>query len=171
MTKPPQPRFLVTAELSKLARWLRLLGFDASIARSGKIRDWVRVCTLQNRILLSRVRKNAPLQIYKRFMVIESDAYPEQLKQVVAKLGLGSFNVFSRCLYCNRVVYPIEKEKIAKRLPEKVKNRERNFTQCRKCGKIFWKGTHFEAMLKTLNEILYSIAGKDIGGFVLTEFS
>jgi len=170
MDKPLRPKFLLTSELERLARWLRLLGFDAVLTDSGKTATWARHCSLQNRILLTRTRKNANLKTIHRFLIVVSENHQEQLKQVVSELRLTNFRVFSRCLYCNRAVFAISKDKVLQRLPEKVRNREEHFTCCRKCGKIYWKGTHFEAMLQTLNRSLFDIINRDISEFVLTEF-
>ncbi len=170
MTQKPVSRFLVTSDLSRLARWLRLLGFDTGIAATNNIKDWARLCNLQNRFLLTRIKLNNKPNRIMNYLVIQSDAYPEQLKQVIRELDLDEFCIFSRCIYCNRVVYPIEKSKILDRLPEKVKHREEHFTQCLKCRRIYWKGTHFDAMLKTLNHIILGIVIKNISEFVLTEF-
>jgi uncharacterized protein len=170
MENPLKPKFLLTSELARLARWLRLLGFDAVLSDSGKTATWARLCSLQNRILLTRARKNAHLKTIKHYLIVVSENHQEQLKQIVRELSLSDFKVFSRCLCCNRAVYTISKDKILPRLPEKVRSREEHFTCCRKCGKIYWKGTHYEAMLQTLNRSLFDIINRDIGGFVLTEF-
>ncbi|MFO7660457.1 MAG: Mut7-C RNAse domain-containing protein [Candidatus Cloacimonadaceae bacterium] len=162
--------FLLTADLSRLARWLRLLGFDAAISSSNEVSKLLQVCQLQNRILLTRIKRNDKLKANKKVLIINSEHYGEQLKQVVQELQLREFCIFSRCLYCNRSVYPIAREKIIHRLPEKVKNRETKFTQCRKCGRLYWKGTHYERMLQTLDSLLDGIIHKNIGEFVLTDF-
>jgi len=162
--------FIVTTELSRLARWLRLLGYDTTITNSNDVATLARICALQNRILLTRMKKNEKLSLIKTMLKIESDAYAEQLRQVISEFNLNQFNIFSRCLYCNRTVYPIAKNKILPRLPEKVKNREEHYTCCRKCGRIYWKGTHFENMLQFLDSTLDGITSKNIREFVLTEF-
>jgi len=162
--------FLLTTDLSRLARWLRLLGFDAAITLTNDASKLLRICKLQNRILLTRIKKQDKLQSDKRVLRISSEHYGEQLQQVVHEFELEDFNIFSRCLYCNRSVYPIAREKIIHMLPEKVRNRETQFTRCPKCGRLYWKGTHFERMLQTLDSLLDGIAGKKISEFVLTEF-
>lgn len=103
-------------------------------------------------------------------MCISSEHHPEQLKQVVDELMLDKFCLFSRCLYCNRTVHPIAKEKVKHLLPEKVLIRENTFTGCRKCGKIYWKGTHFDSMLLMLKQILGFQSTADLQQFVLTDF-
>jgi len=145
------------------------LGYDVSIAASGKITNLQRICSMQNRILLTRM-KSDKLSSIKRFLTIDSEVYLIQLRQVISSLKLKEFSIFSRCIYCNRAVYPIAKANIAVKLPEKVKNREELFTHCRKCGRIYWKGTHFEAMLKTLEETLSDITDTSIREFVLTDY-
>lgn len=162
--------FLLTADLSRLARWLRLLGFDTVITESTDAVKLLRICRLQNRILLTRIKKQDKLQADKRMLRILSEHYGDQLQKVVQEFELKDFNIFSRCLYCNRSVHPIAREKIMHKLPEKVRNRETQFTRCPKCGRLYWKGTHFERMLQTLDSLLDGIAGKKISEFVLTDF-
>lgn len=170
MAQAPDTRFLVTSDLSRLAKWLRLLGFDAIVSDSNKTATLARICALQNRVLLTRIKRNEKLRLIKRLLRIEAELHPQQLRQVVQELDLNEFSLFSRCLYCNQKVYTISKEKILHKLPEKVKNREEHFTCCRKCGRIYWKGTHFDHMLQFLANALDGIVKKDIREFVLTEF-
>ncbi len=146
-------RFLVTSELNRLARWLRLLGFDTVTTQSNKPRNWGRICQVQNRILLTRTRKSVTIgKNVRQHIVIKSEDYLQQLRQVFTQLKISELTILSRCLDCNRKVYPISKEKIVHLLPPKVQQGQDEFTYCRKCGKIYWKGTHYQAMMYKLSQ-------------------
>ncbi len=147
-----------------------MLGFDTVIAESGNPQQWLRICNLQKRILLTRARKSDKLKAFDKIILILSDRHAQQLNQIITELQPGDFHIFSRCLCCNRKVYPISKELVIDRLPPKVRERADHFTHCRKCGKIFWKGTHFVAMLQFLSREIDGLKGANLEEFVLTEF-
>lgn len=143
-------KFVVTSELSRLARWLRLIGYDTIISTSNKIDFLHRICSLQSRILLTRMKHS--MYLFKsNYVYIDSDKHQDQLKQVIKALNLKDFILFRRCLICNRILSNITKEKIEHLLPDKANMRFQQFTYCKKCGRIYWKGTHYETMLDFLH--------------------
>jgi len=162
-------RFTLTQELKRLARWLRLLGFDTIVSESNESSKLKRICQLQKRILVTRIRKPGKLSYPTHVIIIASDSLAEQLRQVATEAHLYKCAIFSRCLDCNRKVYPIEKSSIESIIPYKVRQREQLFTVCRKCGKIFWRGTHYKAMLQFLCRELDGDPSENGTEFTLTE--
>jgi len=146
-------RFLVTSELARLGRWLRALGFDTVITQDHSARRLALLCRLQDRILLTRIFRQAGVAGIPSYTYIRSDELTEQLSQVINTFDLQDFNLFSRCIYCNRKVQMVSKTEIEHRLPEQVQELYQNFTSCPSCGRIYWEGTHCEAIRKTMEQL------------------
>jgi len=137
--------FITTRELGKLARWLRVLGYDSVYYGGTKESDLIIQAIRDRRILLTRSER---LTKYKgiQVIVITSDHVEEQMEQIVRELGLAldEEKLFSRCVECNSELADIEKQDLKEKVPEYVFNTQEDFKQCLKCGKIFWKGTHWD---------------------------
>src|SRR5215831_3632858 len=139
------PCFLADRMVGKLARWLRLLGYDTiywpQLSPDGVIREARR----QGRIILTRDtrilrRKDAP-----PFIFIESDRFREQVKQVVAELQLNlASRLLTRCSECNTLLQVMTKEDVRGRMPEYVWQTQEEFRACLECKRIYWGATHKE---------------------------
>ena len=135
--------------LGKLARKLRILGFDTLYESS--IEEEEVLEKAKGRILLTRDKELA-----KRAggVYIESDDYREQLRTVAKKFGLSDENMLTRCSVCNEVLVPIDKEKIKDRVPKYVYEHHDEFYICPKCNRVYWYGSHTERIEKEIHEIL-----------------
>lgn len=149
-----EPKFVCDVHLGKLAKKLRMLGFDVEYKTDSQDSDLIRISLNEKRTILTR-----DLGVLKRNEIthgyfIRSHQPQEQVKEVVSRFQLlSSIKEFSRCIECNTILEKIDKEKVFTRLPEKVKERQNEFFMCKICNKIFWKGSHYENMLKELNDI------------------
>lgn len=147
-------RFIADGMLGSLARWLRLIGFD-TLYFSGKDKFFLAYrARNENRIVLTRDR-NFFLQNQKISVFIESDSLKLQLKEVKEKLRL-SFNkekFFSLCSLCNQPLEPKQVSDVINLVPEYVAKTQKNFSQCKKCGRIYWQGTHWQRMLDFIKSI------------------
>ena len=147
-------RFLVDVNLGKLARWLRLLGYDTLFYRSISIFDLSRIAKSEGRIFLTRSHKNANKKLFARALLIRSSKVMDQLKELSGSLDLGDGEMLSRCSLCNNELTLIDKERIASLLPTYIYETHNEFRSCRKCGKIYWQGTHQKKILERMNEFL-----------------
>lgn len=138
-------KFIITRELGKLAKWLRILGYDSVYCRDKDVAGIVIRALREKRVLLTR---SAEFTKYKgiRTVVIKHDLADEQLEQVTEELGLVFTEgaIFHICVECNTPLEDIEKEKVQERVPEYVYKTQEEFKRCPKCDKIFWKGTHWD---------------------------
>ena len=143
------PIFLVERTLGRLARWLRLLGWDA------RLTERVPPAGRKGWLVLSRRRA---LAAKPGVLVVESDLLDDQLAQVLDELGLKlqPENFFSRCLDCNQPVVNISKEEAASQAPEYILHTATRFTRCPQCGKVFWPGSHGLRAAARLEKILAS---------------
>jgi len=149
------PKFIVDCNVGKLTRWLRLMGYDARFFDGSNDADLVAIARDEGRVILSR-----DTQIMKRRLIasgrikavlIESDRPEQQVHQVVDALGLGgSFRPFTICLECNQPLVERSKEEVKDLVPPYVFKTQDHFTRCPSCGRIYWRGTHWRAMIKRL---------------------
>lgn len=141
-------KFIADSMLGRLARWLRLSGYDVAYANDILDNSILEHAKSEGRILLSK-DKNLCEKAKGRGIdatLVTSDNILEQLRQVVRErnLTIRSTPEFSRCPLCNSAVKKIEKEKIKDRVPKTVFKHSKEFWECRNCGKIYWHGGHWK---------------------------
>ena len=147
----PEPlrdvRFVADVHLGRLARFLRLLGFDTLWDRTWTDPELVRVSVDEGRILLTRdveLLKHGSLT--HGTFVRETD--PErQVAEIVGRFHLtGRFDPFTRCMVCNGTLKPVEKREIVERIPAGTSEAVDDFHMCARCGQVFWEGAHAEGL-------------------------
>jgi uncharacterized protein len=150
----PSQKFLLTIDLNRLAKWLRMMGYDAVVFPSIPISEVIRRTTVEKRILVTRSIKLSKDKRQFTRILIHSNNHLEQLKEILVSLVPGEKYFFSRCLCCNRPLYPIQKDKVAGLIPERSYKLHEDFHVCRHCGRFYWPGTHWKAMKEKIEEIL-----------------
>lgn len=147
------PRFLADAMLGRLARWLRILGYDAEYS-AGEDDDLVRQARGEGRVLLTRDTRLLRRQPLPLHLFIQSDHLMEQLRQVIAALRLDPATPPSRrCIRCNAVLEQRSKDEVLGRVPEFVWSRHSAFWGCPRCGRIYWAGTHRQRMEEAIRAL------------------
>lgn len=147
--------FIADAMLGRLARWLRMLGYDVSYESSISDDDLIARAIREHRIILTMDRKLAERESAKNSLLVKSPSYKEQLKQVITQYNIDyKSGIFTRCLVCNRLLEPIDKGNIKDRIPTYVYSTQDEFDICQQCGRIYWSGTHRVKMLGMLDEIM-----------------
>jgi uncharacterized protein with PIN domain len=147
-------RFLAEATLGKLAKWLRLLGFDTCYYRGDRLDDLDRE-SLQDRILLTRTRRTAERFVDHAVVYIHKDRAEDQLEEVVSALALSRKDLkpFSRCLRCNRTTRPVSREAVRGKVPDYVWQTAQQFTTCEGCKRIYWPGSHTDRALDRIRSL------------------
>lgn len=147
-------KFILTPELGRLAKWLRILGFD-TVYCSENFASLLIQALRDSRVILTRNARLVDKAAGVRLVHINSDEVSEQLKQVLAGLNikLDKDTMFSRCLICNAELKEIEKQSVKQKVPEYVFKTQNEFFTCVSCGRIYWSGTHWGNVAKTLKEI------------------
>lgn len=149
-------KFLCDQMLGTLAKWLRIFGFDTYYANS-KIDDaeLLEVAKKENRILLTSdkeliyVGRRENLKVIK----IETTGLDEQLQLVLQNVKINKTKLLSRCTLCNTLLDGIKKEDVKNSVPKKVFENNEKFWFCSKCYKYYWVGSHYDKMLKKIDEI------------------
>lgn len=148
-------KILLTKELGRLAKWLRILGIDAVYFRQDNASSLIIEALRQERVIVTRNhRLQRPTGV--RIIMIGSEKIKEQLAEVLKVLNIkpASDKMFSRCTVCNDELISIEKEKIRDKVPEYVFKTQDSFTACPDCKRIYWRGTHWGNVENILKEIV-----------------
>jgi uncharacterized protein with PIN domain len=150
---PSPPQFVVDTHLGQLARYLRLLGFDALYGEDDD-EKLAQIGHEEGRVLLTRDRRllMRKLVIYGYCLLTrESD---RQLQAVLQRFDLtGYIEPWHRCLRCNGYLQPVAKETVLDRLEPKTKKYYHEFHICQDCQQIYWKGSHYEPLQKLIDRI------------------
>lgn len=149
------PRFVLDVHLGKLAVYLRMLGFDALYRSDFGDDELASAAAAEGRALLSKDRRLlARPEIMRGYAVREKEPRL-QLVEVGHRFDLGSsISPFTRCFRCNIVLAQVSKEDILDSLPPEVRRSFDEFRRCAGCGRIYWKGSHYQRMVELIEEFL-----------------
>ena len=137
-------RFVADVHLGKLARLLRLLGFDTKYPRESSDRNLVATSIRERRVLLSRDIRLFMYKALTRGYRLRSTEPERQLEEVIQALALHrAIQPFTRCMSCNDRLQPVPRAAVKDRVPSGVFKRFRRFIRCPGCERIYWRGTHF----------------------------
>ncbi len=146
-----RPRFICDSSLGRLAKWLRIMGFDTLYIKNMR-EDIIDAECSAGRIILTRSRK---LSSQKRFFLIKSDHIAEQIKEVDDKFSLKSqIRPFSLCFICNEPLVTVGNTKAAGHVPEYVLSTTVSFRNCPNCNRFYWNGSHSKCVMETIHNIL-----------------
>ncbi|MGR9087266.1 MAG: Mut7-C RNAse domain-containing protein [Gammaproteobacteria bacterium] len=147
--------FVVDVNLGKLARLLRLLGFDTLYENTFGDREIVDLATIQKRIILTRDRRllHAKEIIYGYW--VRSVEPKRQLAEVVGRYDLSErIEPFRRCSACNGVIERVEKRQVIHLLEPKTRKYYDIFYRCPNCGKVYWQGSHIDHIHERFKQFL-----------------
>lgn len=146
-------RFTADQSLGKLAKWLRILGFDAAIRHFDKTAVSDRPLP-ERRILLTRMTrlKHLPASVF-----ITSNDPMRQLKQVIRDMRItrNDIRLLTRCAECNRELTSIDKAAVFTKVPDYIWQHHRRFHHCPECGRIFWPGSHARRARARIETLLF----------------
>lgn len=149
-----EPKFFADNMLGRLAVWLRIIGYDTLYFRNIEDKDLIRSALQENRIILTRDTRLVKRKLVKYFILIKNDLWQEQIKELAGKIKLDlTSGILSRCVFCNEILFAIEKEKIKEKVPSYVYETQYSFVSCPECRKIFWQGTHILEIKKFLESL------------------
>jgi uncharacterized protein with PIN domain len=145
-------RFAVDASLGRLARHLRLMGFDAAYQGSGEAVLFFNR-TDRDRIALIRIKRLQGRLPQRVWLFIHPNDPEAQVRSVLEALNIHPEDLcpFSRCILCNRPVVPLAKDGLRGRVPEYVWQTQSHFSGCPQCGRVFWPGSHTQRYRQKIN--------------------
>jgi hypothetical protein len=143
------PRLIADVMLGRLAKWLRLLGYDTRYDNAADDARLLRLAQAEDRVLLTRDRALSR-QRGVRAVWIESQDLRAQLRQVRTTIGPPAGGSLTRCAVCNAQLEPIDKAEVETRVPPYVFQTRDAFQCCPRCDRIYWAATHVERMQEVL---------------------
>lgn len=147
--------FAVDSMLGKLARWLRILGYDTLYDPAIALLELAAQAKAECRVLLTR-RRNLPDGMPSiEMFVLNSDKFPDQLRSVIHRFNLDTESgLFTRCLECNVAVQSVMRAEVRGRIPDRSFEGFDEFFECPKCHSVYWGGAHRKNTLRRLRSIL-----------------
>jgi uncharacterized protein with PIN domain len=151
--KMEPPCLLADAMLGRLARWLRLLGYDTAYWRDGSDAALIRQARAEGRLILTRDHQLAGRRGVAALLVT-AETLDEQIAEVRAALALlgGNPQPFTRCPECNSILADLPRPAARDLVPPYVWHTQLEFRRCPDCGRVYWKGTHWPAMAARLED-------------------
>lgn len=145
----PEPlrviRFVLDTQLGKLARYLRLCGFDTLYRNDYGDAEIADISAREHRILLTRDRDVLKRRIVTHGYFVRHDRPRRQLAEVFARFDLyDAATPMTRCSRCNGVLHDVDKHEIVHRLRPLTRHYYHEFRQCADCGRIYWRGSHVQ---------------------------
>ena len=148
------PRFVLDANLGRLAAYLRLLGFDSLYRSDYDDHEVAEISRRQQRILLTRDQGVLKRSLVTHGYYPRSSKPREQLREVLQRFDLyRAARPFSRCTRCNAALNAVSKDSIMEQLPPLTRKYYEEFWQCNGCGQVYWKGAHYQHMFTLLREM------------------
>jgi len=148
--------FVADCMLGRLAKWLKILGFDVLYFSKAEDRDLVAVARREGRVLLTRdtglIERTAkrPNRVF-----IRSDDWEDQVVQVLDEFSLwDEVRPNTRCIACNLPLKPLSRERARNLVTPYVRERAASFAVCSGCDRVFWQGTHFGDMERKIERLL-----------------
>ena len=151
--------FVVDGMLGKLAKWLRVLGFDVVYLPRAEDHQLLRLAQKEGRAVLTRDTDLAAKAGGLGSLLIRSQRWEDQVRQVLDEFRLrGEIKPYSRCITCNARLVPLAREDARNLVPPFVFERSQEFSICSSCSRVYWPGTHLRGMASRLESVLWSNA-------------
>ncbi len=145
-------KFIADTMLGRLAKWLRLLGYDTLYLPHADDPALARLARAQDRVLLTRDVELTRRRGFKH-LLIESEKVEEQVAQVLRAFKLSAREAFSRCVECNQRLEAVSKESVRGIVPPYVFSTQERFRRCAQCGRVYWRGTHWARMVAQIEDL------------------
>lgn len=147
-------KFAADAMLGKLAKWLRLLGYDVFYSPEVDDDTLVEIALREGRILLTRDTHLLRRRQLPPYLLILSDNWEEQLVQAVLKFNLNmDSHRMTRCVECNVPLETVSKDEVRYDVPRYVYRTHEHFARCPQCGKVYWAGSHYQRANDTIERL------------------
>lgn len=153
-------KFIADNNVGRLAKWLRMVGFDTLLFNGADDAEMVSTAKEEDRIILTRdtgiMERRLITSGEVQAILIESDRLDRQVRQVVhiLKISKSQIKSLTLCLECNRQLIPRTKAEVRDRVPPYVFKTQESFVECPQCNRVYWKGTHRQAMHRKIDNMI-----------------
>ena len=153
------PKFIVDHNVGKLAKWLRIMGYDTWFFNGTSDAELVAMALAEDRVILTRdtqiVKRGIITSGRLKAVLIQSDEPEQQMRQVIDMLNLDcQFRPFALCLECNQPLQERSKQQVEDMVPPYVFQTQSQYMECPACHRIYWRGTHWQAMTRRLEQFI-----------------
>jgi uncharacterized protein len=150
-------KFILDVHLGKLAKYLRMLGFDTAYQNDYDDKNIIQISFAEHRIILTRDLGLLKVKTVTHGYYIRNQHPKGQLSEVLNHFDLyNAIDPFNRCIKCNGKLELVEKEEIIQQLEPLTQKYFNKFLRCNHCQGIFWEGSHFDHMREFINTIINS---------------
>ncbi|BAZ66747.1 MAG: Mut7-C ubiquitin/RNAse domain-containing protein [Pelatocladus maniniholoensis HA4357-MV3] len=147
--------FVLDIHLGKLASSLRLLGFDTLYQNNYHDPELAEISSTQNRILLTRDKGLLMRSIVTYGYYVRNTDPQQQIVEILRRFDLFDLvSPFQRCLRCNGILQPVDKQAVINQLPDTVVLYTDEFHRCQNCARIYWKGSHYKRLQRFVDGVL-----------------
>ncbi|MBI2868794.1 MAG: Mut7-C RNAse domain-containing protein [Chloroflexi bacterium] len=162
-SRDPSTKFIADHNVGKLARWLRMMGLDTILFTGGDDSEMVALALAEGRTIRTRdteiLKRRLVTSGRLKALLVESEVPEDQVRQVARAAGLaGRVCAFTLCLECNRPLVRRTREDVKDLVPPYVFRTQEGYMQCPNCRRVYWQGTHWEAMARRLEKLLADIS-------------
>lgn len=149
-------KFLVDRMLGRLARDLRLLGYDTLYYRGENLLELIDLGRKEHRVILTRNSRLIPKRSEDQIVQITKDNPALQLRELISRsdIQFEESRFFSRCLLCNALLEGVSRQEVEGKVPDFIFQHQKEFVRCPGCQKIYWPGTHREKMKRKIKEMV-----------------
>ena len=152
-------KFIVDNNVGKLAKWLRMMGYDTIFFDGSNDSHMVAKALAEGRVILTRdteiMKRRLVTSGQLKAILINSNEPEPQMQQVINTLNLDcQFRPFTLCLECNQPLAEKNKDQVKDRVPPHVFRTQSQYMECPACHRIYWRGTHWQAMTKKLKKFM-----------------
>ncbi len=132
-----------------------MMGYDTLFFSGGDDSDMIATALAEDRVLLTRDTRIMQRRLVTtgrlKAVFIQSEEPEQQMRQVLKTLELDiRFRPFALCLECNRPLVERSRRQVKDRVPPYVLKTQQQYMECPACGRIYWRGTHWQAMSRKL---------------------
>jgi len=151
------PRFIADSNVGKLAKWLRMMGYDIRFFNGNADSEMVAIAVAESRVILTRDRQIAERRSAAsgqlKVCLFGTSEPIEQIQQLIKLHRLkADFKPFSLCIECNMALEVIKKEQVKDRVPPYVLETQQGYMECPGCHRVYWRGSHYQAMCRRIKE-------------------
>jgi uncharacterized protein len=149
------PRFVADVMLGRLAKWLRIAGFDVLYSNRFSDNELVKISNSEGRVLLSRDTRLLIRKAVHQFVFLESQDLRAQIRQIFKTLNIAAIPLLlTRCITCNEALQNTARDSVHDLVPPFVYATQESFKSCPRCGRVFWPGTHRASVIRNLEELM-----------------
>ena len=148
-------KFIVDTNVGKLAKWLRIMGYDTLFFDGSDDSQMIAIALAEGRVILTKdtqiMQRGIVASGRLKAILIQRDEPERQIHQVIDTLNLDcQFRPFAICLECNQPLVERSKQEVKDRVPPYVFQTQNQYRQCPACQRIYWRGTHWQSMTRKL---------------------